>query len=109
MNNDPTMCLEIGGKDFEANRRNTFLYTFLGELAVYDHIFMLTEPDRPAGSFIFKAVFPVEYNDIGAFMVEHHFIAHMNAQEVCEGDQDAFNRATMGDLASDSFPEDWAR
>ena len=106
---DPTLTIKLGENDFEMNRRNTFMFTFLGDLAIHDHIFMLTEPDEAVGTFVFKVCFPEEFDNLGRFMIDNNYIFHLNAQEVTDQDADAFKMATIGDVISaDSFPDDWS-
>ena len=106
MNNDPSMQVSIGDEEFSANRRNTFLYTFLGELGIHDHIFLVTDPVASEGTFIFKVVHTQDYEEMAAFMVKNSYVAHLNAFDVSQCDADAFKRATMGDL-EDTIPENW--
>jgi len=108
MNNDPTMSVSIGENEFEMHRNNSFLFTFLGELGIHDHVFLVTHPEESAGTFVFKVAHPEAYQAMAAFMVENSFLSHFNLQSVCDSDRDAFESATMKDmLSAESFPEEW--
>lgn len=105
---DPSLNIKLGGNDFEMNRSNSFLFTFLGDLAIHDHVFLLTQEDRSRGAYIFKVCHPEPFRQLGEYMLANDYMAHLNLQEVCDGDADAFRRATMGDLLSESgIPESW--
>jgi hypothetical protein len=105
---DPKLIIKVNSNDYEMNRRNSFLYTFLGDLAIHDHIFLVTNPEENEGTFIFKVIYQQEFDELSLYMINNHFTAHLNAQQVSECDADAFDRATMGDVRQqDSFPEEW--
>lgn len=106
MNDDPSMKVALGDKEFSAKRDNAFLYTFLGDLGIHDHIFLVINPETSEGTFIFKTMYPEAFDDMGTYMVENSYVAHLNAPEVSQCDADAFNRALMGDLG-DTIPEGW--
>lgn len=106
MNDDPILELTIGGEQFEMNRRNAFLFTFIGNLAVHDHVFVLTHPEESTGSFIFRH--NEAFESLAKYMVENLFTAHINMQAVAQCDMDAWENSVFNDLKNtDSFPDDW--
>ncbi len=98
----------INGEPFEVNRHNTFLYTYLGELSVYTHVFVLTTEDEETwdGGYVFKdnPAFPV----LASFVLEHNFVMHCNMGDVSECDLNAFNQSHYQDLyETNTVPEEW--
>lgn len=103
---DVALELIINGEEFLATRHNTSLFTFLGELSCYDHVFILKDEETGEGGYLFKN--QTVFNDLGAFIVAHSFPMHLNMTEVAECDQDAFNGTFYRDIRSNrSFPPEW--
>jgi len=106
------LVIALNGKDFELNRRNTSLFTFIGANACKDHIFIvLGENDDGTceGTYIFQ-----EFMEQGFIAIENHIIAHdfpqhLNLNDVSKIDEDAFERALSAEFndLSDYIPEDF--
>jgi hypothetical protein len=106
MNNDPQLGITLGNKDFEVNRRNAVIYTFMGELAIHDHLFLITDTEERTGIYVFRTTQENVYNKIGTWMAKHNFTAHLNLPQISENDLAAWQRATSPDLG-DFIPDDW--
>jgi hypothetical protein len=111
---EPAMVFKIDGKEVEAHRRNTKLYTFIGEASMYDHTFVtlehLPEENRAKGTYFFKTLLPEAYAFMYKFMSEHGFPANLNYETPADCDIEAFNQFAYGDIeASESFPEEWEK
>lgn len=105
---EPALNIKLDGQEFEINRRNTMLYTFIGELAIYDHIFITTceEEGRQTGTYIFKP--NKGYMDLATFMMEKAFPAQLNMPRVADCDVQAFENHYLRDVRGlESFPEEW--
>lgn len=110
MNEDEAkMVLNLAnGEEFEANRHNTSLFNFIGDLATRNHVFVVMGDDDgiPTGAYIFQhnEVYP----RIVEHMIEHNYPLHLNMTEVAECDEDAFQKS-LDQIAEGSFdlPEDW--
>ena len=80
------------GREIEANRYNTSVFTFLGNLAVHNHIFIVTdenaEEESMTGVYIFADT--PGFNKLAHFCVENMFPQHVNLTEVAECDQSAY-------------------
>lgn len=106
----PTITLHMETGEFVASPINTTLFTFLGRLAIYNHIFVQTgdEDDRVmVGTYVFST--HSVYQDIVNFMVEEDFPMMLNRLEVPDCDVNAYNRMIeqhMGDVG-DTIPDDW--
>lgn len=104
---EPCMNLNVYGERVEARRDNTTLYTFLGHLACYNHVFVVTDSEEPSGFYIFGDQ-PV-FKEMAEYMFETDYPMHLNMPEVAECDVDAWNRHVhdmCGDI-EDTIPEDW--
>lgn len=108
MENEPGIIVNFGEREFEATPENTTLFRFVGKLALYNHIFMLTVPEENIGAYLFNQ-HPV-YKEFEDYMVKNQYPIHDNLREVAECDLDAFenmlreNAADIGDYP----PEDWS-
>lgn len=108
----PVMKLTIGeNREFDATPLNTTLFTYLGRLACYDHVFIQTGDEDPRtmiGTYVFNThpVFP----DMTEFMVEHNFPMILNRIEVPDCDVEAWQRmvAQHADDLDQGIPEGWA-
>jgi hypothetical protein len=108
---EPLLSLQINGEEVLAHRWNTSLFTFIGELAAYNHVFVATE-DIENGYAVGKYIF----SDADAFVPVSKFVEiecfpqHRNLTEVAECDMIAFDRAHYKEFRETaSFPEEWAK
>ena len=94
---EPRLPIHIGEVGIEATRLNSKVYTFLGRLAVYDHIFIISEIDGKAyGTHIWKH-FPV-YQAMLKFMTDNNYPAELNSIQVEACDYQEYVRTHTGDL-----------
>lgn len=94
MENEPCIVVEFEDGEFQALRENTTLFTFLGERAMYDHIFFLTSVDdeKQTGRYAFRS-FTDQFDDFEEYLVAHDYPQHLNLLEVAECDINAFDQA----------------
>lgn len=94
------------GREARMDRNNSALFTFLGDLAMHDHVFVLTNAENNSGSYIFRHS-PV-FDAISEYMMENDFPMHLNMTEVAECDQQAFQKCLEQEAADlDGIPDDW--
>lgn len=96
--------------EFLATRDNTSLFTHMGRLALYDHVFFQRGED--SGTYLFNVAEP--YTTIMTHMLENNFPAHINLQEVAECDRVAFDKMIHKEAAHDfeevdGVPDDWLK
>lgn len=109
---DAKMILEFGDEQVEANRENTMAYTFYGHLALFNHVFVVTERDeetqRARGRYIFKTT--AGFEKIFRFCIENRFPAQINFPNVPECDVEAYENAVCKDIRElESFPDEWEK
>lgn len=105
MENEPVMRIELGGSEFEAVPDNTSLFRFVGQLAMYNHIFFARHENSGVYLFSTHQVYP----QIEEYMVENSYPIHDHMRDVPQCDLDAFDRMIqqhVGDIG-DSVPEEW--
>lgn len=105
-----SFTLRVGDQEFLANRDNTFLFTFAGHLACYNHVFHVLEEDEEAN--VNKGVFIFSMNpgwqELTDYMFEQSYPMHLNMREVSPNDRDAFDRTMLADLREmDGLPPEW--
>lgn len=102
---EPIFPLIINGEDHELHRWNTSLFNYAGELACYDHVFVVTEDtdETQSGWYIFQTA--EAYEELGVFIVENDFPAHTGLLEICDMDVEAWESHFLTEEAC--FPEDW--
>lgn len=96
------------GREQRMDRTNSALFTHLGNLAMYDHVFVQTsdpEGERTLGVYIFRHS-PV-FGQLATYMVQNQFPQHLNRIDVAECDLDAFEAALAQEVPSE-LPDDWA-
>ena len=108
---EPVMNLNTTHGEIEARRDNTTLFTFLGKLALYDHVFIHTgdtEDDVAKGMYIFNQ--NEVYDQMSEYMWENDYPMHINLPEVAQCDLDAFDNMVHKDVEQDlesGIPEEW--
>lgn len=106
---EPAMILDLPSGDFEARRDNTSLFTFLGAIACYDHVFVQTgdiEDNVMSGTYIFST--HPAFEKMSEYMVENDYPMHLNLQEAAECDRTAWERMVAQQCTDiDGVPEDW--
>jgi hypothetical protein len=99
--------LKINGQEFTATRKNATVFTFLGDLACYDHIFLnLTDEIDDANIGYIWCSSP-NYEKLANFMDENKFPMHLNMPEVHEMDVRHFETEHYGDIRSSDFVPEW--
>lgn len=104
---EPVVNLTVNGESqYELNRLNTTLHTFLGRLAVFNHVYYhdIHEEEVQESFYIFQD--QPGYPEIAQYMVDNGFTMVLNQSEVSVTDQEAYMRAAMRDLG-DTLPEEW--
>lgn len=110
---NPNLKITIEGKEHELTPDNTHLFRYLGEKAIYNHIYMmLRDGDEEQGVYLFQSSFVGEddspFSEILHHMLKHNFPIHLNQPEISPLDEQAFRNRFQADLDSnDSFPEGW--
>lgn len=106
---EPLLALQINGEEVIAHRWNTSLFTYIGELAAYNHIFVAQEDEEDGaqiGHYIFNS--NDQFKTILQFIRTSYFPVHLNLIEVAECDVSAFEGHHYRDVRrEDSFPESW--
>lgn len=106
---EPRINLNVNEDTVEARRDNTTLYTFLGALALYNHIFVVTdEESQTSPGFYIFADQPV-FQEMAKYMFDTDYPMHLNMQEVAECDLNAYDRHVeqMCQDVESGVPEDW--
>lgn len=97
MENNPCVILQYDGGEFEARPDNSHLYTFMGRLALYNHVFCFDVQDGEVQQsfYIFQSVDTDGYNELEKYMIDNYYPAHLNLREVSGNDASAHERATF--------------
>lgn len=106
MEQEPALEITMNGEKLIAHRGNTALFTFIGELAVYDHVFILTDEETNSGGYLFKN--QKIWSEMTSFLLENLYPMHLNMEEVAECDRIAFENTMYPDIRThESFPDTW--
>ena len=110
MEQEPSMNISFpDGFEFEAKPDNTVLFTFMGKLALYDHVFFIRDEEKGQGSYLFNL--HSSYEEVKGYMLENGYPAHINMQEVAECDMNAFDHMLHNDAEAElesGVPDDWS-
>ncbi len=111
MEDEPYYEFRANGELIESNRQNTCAYTFFGELAIHDHVFIANEivDERTAmGTYIFKDN-PL-FKKLACFIIDNHFPMILNQTNVPELDEYVWREHFLGDFENtNTVPEEWSR
>ena len=103
--------LNLGGEPFEMTPDNASLFTFVGQGALYNHVFLQQEEleeNRVRGTYVFST--SQSFQPLMNFMLEQGYPMHLNLRQVAQCDQDAYEQVIaqqLDDLDS-GLPEGWA-
>lgn len=107
--NDAFIKLETGESgQVVATRHNTSLFSFIGELSMYNHIFVVTEDCETTskGMYVFNQ--NPNYARIARYMVDNTYPMHLHLTDVAPCDVEAFERVIATDVGEfDTIPADW--
>jgi len=110
----PILELQHDGDTIYAHRFNTALFSFIGEHACYDHVFILHETqDEVTGEtdetylYLFKS--HSLYPSVRDFIEASDFPQHLNLPDASEMDIEVFENAHYGDIRNSDFPpKEWS-
>lgn len=107
MEQEPILTLQGADEEYELRRDNTTLYTFLGKAALYDHVFIVTDPEEPTGFYMWND--HPAYPGVADFMFTNDYPMHLNMPEVSECDLQGYDRKIERMCADigDSVPAEW--
>jgi len=120
---EPLICLAIDGTEVEVGPEDTWLFTFYGELSMYDHVYLVLPPesidvlserlspsdDDSAESrtqlttYIFRG--DPRFAEMASFMIEHRYPQTLYVREVDENDKNAYFEQQMRTLDRNPGPE----
>lgn len=93
--NDRVVVL-FGTDRVELNRQNSSLYTYVGELSMYDHVFVDNQEDRPNFAYLFKVIMdqtnPGMFSMVSGFMISQKHPLYLNMDHVSNFDKNVFDR-----------------
>ncbi len=95
------------GEIFEARRDTASLYTFMGSLAVYNHVFCYEVKENEVEQSFYIFDFIGGYKTLAKYMKKNDYPAHINLPEISKSDTEAYERAVMRDINTlpDWMPE----
>ena len=97
------------GETFEAKRETASLYTFMGALAIYNHIYCYEVKENEVEQAFYIFDFVGGYKELQEYMRENEYPMHLNMPQISKSDTDAYERAVLADLnKTDGVPEGWA-
>ena len=100
----------VGNRQYEGTPENTYLFTFAGELACYDHIFLIMEETEEGtlGRHMWSS--HTDYPGLKTHMLGHGFPAHLNMPDIAEEDIAEFEDYHYREFRKkDIFPPNWVK
>ena len=106
---EPVARLNLpNGETFEVKRDTASLYTFMGALAIYNHVYCYDVKDQEVQQSFYIFNFVKGYNELAEYMQQNEYTQHLNLPEISRSDKEAYERAALHDLyTTDSFPGGW--
>jgi len=106
---EPQAKIVTNNGEYLLNRENSALFTFMGRLALYDHIYYCDTEEPDINSF-FIFSFTQGFKKLSKYMMDNSFSAHLNMIEVGSGDVDAYIRSSLADIkATNYIPDSWLK
>ena len=96
------------GEIVELDNNNTQIYTHLGRLAIYNHIFVIINEEDRIGCFIWAEQPPANpnYTLLYQLAMDNECVAFMNIKQVSDADMTQFEASASSDLDG-GIPDDW--
>lgn len=108
---EPKFIVEFGDGEYEATPDNTSLFTHIGRLACYNHVFFqtdTTEDGTMRGTYLFCQ--NPAFESVAEFMMANDYPCHLNLHYAAESDISAFNKMVERSIPDfDTIPEEWLR
>lgn len=106
--NEPGIIINFGDRRFEATPDNTSLFRFMGHLAMYNHVFIVTDEEEGQGTYLF-AQNPA-YPTFEQYMIENEYPIHDHLRDIANCDVEAFDKmiAQYGASLPDYLPDDFS-
>lgn len=95
----PQINLSIGSQEFELRRDNSELYSYLGSLAVWNHVFVTSveEDEVKTGTFIPRELIGHEpFDKMASAMIQHAYPVRLNQRQVVESDAEIITKILAG-------------
>ncbi len=109
MKDEPYYEVRVNGELIECNRYNTCVYTFCGELAVHDHVFITkrtVDEETVEGAYIFKD--SELFKKLAKFIIQNHFPMVLNQTDLPEWDRVVWEEHFLCDLEeTNTVPQEW--
>lgn len=109
---EPAINVKIGSQEFQLRRDNSELFTYMAQLAMFNHVFVEDKEENGVhhGTFIPQQLIGDEaFGTIAAAMVQHEYAARINQRAVTDGDADVITKILAGkdvENINDEIP-DW--
>lgn len=105
------------GEPREFDRHHAYLYTFIGEKAIYDHVFLLTDDPEdgiPTAHYLWKIqpgnleIDPL-YEVAADYLKDNDFPCCLNGHSISQQDLEVFDwQFGVNELHdADTYPQDW--
>ena len=105
---EPVATIKTANGEYLLTREDTALFTFLGKLAVYNHIYHCSVVEGEVDTSFYIFSFTMGYKDLVKYMKENKYPQHINMTEVGSCDIDAYLRASLKDLSrADEITKKW--
>lgn len=108
MEDEPAIYFELENGELAATPDNTTLFTHIGELAMYDHVFVVTNEEESRGAYIFRT--SNVFEQIVPYLFEHDYPMHLNLRDIADCDRDAYEHyleKELQEIPEFFVPGDW--
>lgn len=106
---EPQINLNVGGTEYQLRRDNAELYTYMAQLAMFNHVFIEQQNTDNVRTGLFlpqQYVGDEVFNTIAATMLEHEYPARLYQREVSDSDAEIITNILKGKDVEQDWP-DW--
>lgn len=106
---DEQLRIKVDGSEQVFEKRDALLYTYAGELACYNHVFLVCrENNEEPKEAIYMFQTDSLYEEVADYMQRHDYPQHLNLTHVADTDVQAFEYYNYTDLReSETIPDAW--
>lgn len=104
--NEPFGIVTTETGEYPVTPSNAVVYSHIGALSVYNHIFVVTDREKKLGTYVWTHM--SNFDQLHEDAIVNGCTLHTNLRQVAEVDKRNYEQQVLADLdGQDTIPDDW--